>query len=206
MESSNQRTYRHSLVTRATHAAFAAAFAGLVVTGTQIYLHTHWLRNPGTLHQIFALTMIASGLAYFCHAAATGKLNDLLFSARDAAGLIPMATYYLRLRKEPPPYTTYNPLQKIAYTIVLLMIAPLIAATGLAMWPHLALFRPLARVFGGRRSVQLWHVGFGFELIVFFSGHMLMIATTGLRDNLRAIVTGVATSRHPHPIGTHTSA
>jgi len=33
-------------------------------------------------------------------------------------------------------------------------------------------------------------VGFGIELILFFAGHMVMVATTGLRNNIRAIVTG----------------
>lgn len=64
------------------------------------------------------------------------------------------------------------------------------AATGLALWPHLSVFRPLARLFGGRNDVAIWHAGFGLELVIFFAGHMAMVATTGLRNNIRAIVTG----------------
>lgn len=47
--------YRHSLVTRVTHATFFVAFLGLVTTGTQIYLHAHWLPAGTLLHQIFGL-------------------------------------------------------------------------------------------------------------------------------------------------------
>lgn len=41
--------YRHSIVTRLTHGIFGLAFAGLAFTGTQLYLHAHWLRSAGAL-------------------------------------------------------------------------------------------------------------------------------------------------------------
>lgn len=183
--------YRHSLTTRITHATFFVAFVGLVVTGTQIYLHKHWLPfNAGALHQFFGLAMIASGLVYLAGGILSGSFAKLLFGPRDVAGLAPMIGYYLKLRPTAPVFTDYNPLQKLAYTLVLLTMGPLMAATGLAMWPHLAIFRPLTQFFGGRKEVALWHIGFGLELVLFFIGHMVMVATTGLRNNLRAIVTG----------------
>lgn len=184
-------TYRRSLVTRVTHATFFIAFVGLVVTGSQIYFHQHWLpMNVEKLHQYFGLAMIASGLVYLTGGVLSGSLSKLLFGPRDAAGLVPMIAYYTRLRKTAPVYTDYNPLQKLAYTIVLLTMGPLMAATGMAMWPHLAIFRPLTQFFGGRKEATLWHLGFGLELVLFFAGHMVMVATTGLRNNMRAIITG----------------
>jgi thiosulfate reductase cytochrome b subunit len=183
-------TYRHSLVTRVTHATFFVAFMGLVVTGSQIYFHRHWLPVGVKLHEYFGLAMIASGLVYLAGGILSGSLSKLLFGPRDAAGLVPMIAYYTRLRKTAPVYIDYNPLQKLAYTIALLTMGPLMAATGMAMWPHLAIFRPLTQFFGGRKEVTLWHLGFGLELVLFFIGHMVMVATTGLRNNLRAIVTG----------------
>jgi thiosulfate reductase cytochrome b subunit len=183
--------YRHSLVTRVTHAVFSVAFLGLVATGFQIYFHQHWLHLPaGKLHQAFGLAMIAIGLVYLAAGILSGSLSKLLFGPRDVPGLFPMVAYYLRLRKEAPVYADYNPLQKIAYTLIILTLGPTMAATGLAMWPHLTVFRPLARLFGGRNEVAVWHVGFGLELMLFFAGHMIMVATTGLRNNIRAIVTG----------------
>ncbi len=183
-------TYRHSLVTRVTHAIFFVAFMGLVVSGSQIYFHQHWLPKVYNLHQYFGLAMIATGLVYFTGALLTGSLSKLLFGPRDAAGLFPMIAYYTRLRKTAPVYTDYNPLQKLAYTIVLLTMGPMMAATGMALWPHLPLFRPLTQFFGGRNAVTMWHLGFALELALFFVGHMVMVATTGLRNNLNAIVTG----------------
>ena len=190
MDTADLPNYRHSLVTRVTHGTFGLAFAGLVLTGVQVYLHAHWLRDAVLLHEIFACVTIVSGVVYVAYAALTGKLGALFFGSRDVAGLVPMALYYLKLRPTPPEFSEYNPLQKLAYTIVLFMLAPLIVATGLAMWPHLGLFRPLAHLFGGRKAAALWHLGFALELVLFFFGHMVMVATTGLRANLRAIVTG----------------
>ncbi len=184
-------TYRHSLVTRVTHAAFFIAFVGLVVTGSQIYFHQHWLPwNVAKLHQYFGLAMITTGLIYLAGGILSGSLSKLLFGPRDAGGLIPMIAYYMRLRKTAPVYADYNPLQKLTYTLVLLTMGPLMAATGMALWPHLPIFRPLTHFFGGRKEVTLWHLGFGLELVLFFIGHMVMVATTGLRNNMRAIVTG----------------
>ncbi len=183
-------TYRHSLVTRITHVVFSLAFAGLIVTGSQIYFHQHWLPKVYNLHQYFGLTMIAAGLVYFVGALLSGSFSKLLFGADDVRGIFPMIAYYLRLRKAAPVYTDYNPLQKLAYTLVLLTMGPMMAATGLALWPHLPIFRPLTQFFGGRNAVTLWHLGFGLELALFFVGHMVMVATTGLRNNLNAIITG----------------
>jgi thiosulfate reductase cytochrome b subunit len=47
------------------------------------------------------------------------------------------------------------------------------------MWGH-----------AGGRAIGLWHLGFAVELIAFFVGHMFMVATTGLRKNIAAIITG----------------
>ena len=184
--------YRHSLVTRVTHAAFSVAFLGPIVTGFQIYFHQHWLPlNVAKPHQYFGLAMIAIGLVYLAGGILSGSLSKACCSGpRDVPGLVPMAAYYLRLRKDAPVYTDYNPLQKIAYTLIILTLGPMMAATGLALWPHLTVLRPLARLFGGRNDVAIWHLGFGLELVLFFAGHMIMVATTGCANNIRAIVTG----------------
>jgi thiosulfate reductase cytochrome b subunit len=191
--------YRHSLVTRVTHTTFFLSFLGLAASGAQMYFHQKWLRVPVVpLHEYLGLAMLLSGVVYIVSGIVSGNLGKLLFRAGDAAGLLPMTAYYLRLRKEPPQYDDYNPLQKLAYTAVLLMIAPLIAATGFAMWKHSPLQPPLAEIFG-RRSARIWHVGFAVELVLFFAGHMLMVATTGLRNNLRSMVTGWYRVSSPAP-------
>ncbi len=182
--------YRHTSVVRITHAVFFLSFLGLAFSGAQMYFHQKWLHVPiGTIHQYLGLAMLLSGIAYFVSVAITGRLGKLLFTADDASGLLPMTAYYLRLRSQPPAYGEYNPLQKLAYTIVLLLIAPLIVATGLAMWKHSPFQPPLAAIFG-RKTASIWHAGFALELLLFFGGHLVMVATTGLRNNVRSMITG----------------
>ncbi len=194
--------YRHSLVTRVTHATFFLSFLALAFSGAQMYFHQHWLElNVAKVHQYFGLAMLLSGVVYAGSGILSGQLGKLLFGKSDVAGIWPMTAYYLRIRKTAPVHADYNPLQKLAYTIVLLVIGPLIAATGLALWKHSPVQPPLAAIFG-RKSADVWHVGFAFELVLFFGGHMMMVAATGLRKNLRAIATGwygepAATFRSP---------
>ena len=76
----------------------------------------------------------------------------MLLRRSDLPNLWPMQAYYLRLRKTPPPHGIYNPLQKAAYTAVLLVIAPLVVITGLALSPGIdAVANPLTIAFGGRQ-------------------------------------------------------
>lgn len=182
--------YRHSVVSRITHATFFLSFLGLAVSGAQMYFHKHWIPvKVPVLHEYLGLAMLLSGIVYVCSGIFSGDLGKLLFGPGDAAGLLPMTAYYLRLRKSPPQYDDYNPLQKLAYTSVLLIVGPLIAATGLALWKHSPLQAPLAAIFG-RRTASIWHIGFALELVLFFFGHMVMVATTGLRNNVRSMITG----------------
>lgn len=157
--------YRHSSVTRITHAGFALAFAGLALTGAQIDLHKHWIPRAGLIHELFGVLLIASVLAYILHGLRSGGLRGIWFGENDIRGVAPMAAFYLRLRESPPEYQGYNPLQKMAYTAAMLIITPLIIATGAALFFHV-------------KAATVWHVGFAIELALFFLAHVIMVAST----------------------------
>lgn len=177
--------YRHTLVTRLTHAAFSLAFLALAFTGIQLLLHRHWIRvNAVHVHEYAGAVMLACGAIYLVNAWKSGELRKLLYGPDDASGIVPMVAYYLRLRKSPPVYSDYNPLQKLAYTGVLFGLGPLLAVTGILMW---------ARV--GGRGLTVWHLAFAIELSGFVFGHLVMVATTGLRNNVRSMITGWYRSR-----------
>ena len=171
--------YRHSLLARITHLLFGLCFAVLAVTGVQIAMHRHWLRGAPHIHQYAGIVMIVTGMIFFANGLLTGEIGKLLYRPKDTGNLWPMIAYYLRLRPDAPVYADYNPLQKFAYTFVLMLIAPLIAATGVAMWTRI-----------GGRAMGFWHLGFAAELLLFTFGHVLMVATTGFRDNVRSMITG----------------
>ena len=197
MQRAARPVYRHSLAVRTSHWLFTAAFFALLGTGALMLLHqAHrfgW--NAEAVHRIFAWPMLIAGAVYLAAAIARGGMRAMLLRRADVPKMLPMAQYYLGQRSHPPLHGKYNPLQKAAYTGVIFVVAPLIVITGYAMWSHAPLGHALADALGGRHLVKLGHIAGMVALVAFFVGHMVMVAATGLRANLRAMVTGW---HHPH--------
>ena len=142
-------------------------------------------------HLFFAWIMIVSGIAYMAWGFGRGNLRELILARSDVPKLLPMQLYYLKLRKEPPPHGKYNPLQKLAYTLVLFVFAPLIVLSGLALSPGFDAWFPwLTQAFGGRQFARLWHFVLMLALIGFFVTHLLLVLTTGVFNHLRSMITG----------------
>lgn len=141
-------------------------------------------------HLFFAWVMVICGAAYFISGFTRGNLKELLLRREDLPKIMPMQLYYLRLRKDPPPHGTYNPLQKTAYTIVLFVFAPLLVLTGLALSPGVDAMLPITAVFGGRQFARLWHFVIMIMLIGFFLTHISLVATQGVFNQMRSMVTG----------------
>ena len=107
-----------------------------------------------------------------------------------------MVLYYLRLRRESPQEGEYNPLQKMAYTGVFLVLTPAIVLTGMAMSPQLDVaFNWLPAMFGGRQSARSFHFILTFLFAFFTFGHIFMVATTGVFNNMRSMITGWYTEK-----------
>jgi thiosulfate reductase cytochrome b subunit len=158
-----------------------------------------WATLPGPLdladgrrwHLAFAWALAIALLAYLVSAAARGTLRELVLRPADLPKLWPMQLYYFRLRKEPPPHGTYNPLQKMAYTVVLFGFFPLIVLTGLTLSPGVDAAAPwLTAVFGGRQFARTWHFLLMALLIGYFLVHLTMVVTTGMWNNVRSMITG----------------
>jgi thiosulfate reductase cytochrome b subunit len=142
-------------------------------------------------HFFFAWVAGLCWLAWLISSAIKGNLREMLLRPTDLPKLWPMQAYYLKLRKEPPPYGVYNPLQKAAYTSVLFVIAPLVVLTGLALSPGIdAIANPLTAVFGGRQFARLWHFAGMLVLIGFFAVHTFQVATQGVVNQMRSMITG----------------
>lgn len=142
-------------------------------------------------HLFFGWIMTICGIVYIVAGLLRGNLRELILSRADLPKIIPMQLYYLRLRKEPPEHGKYNPLQKTAYTLVLFVFAPLIVLSGLALSPGFdAMLQPVTWVFGGRQFARLWHFVLMLALIGFFVTHIILVATTGVFNHLRSMVTG----------------
>ena len=110
-----------------------------------------------------------------------------IFSRKDVGGVVPMILYYLRLRKQHPPSGKYNALQKAAYTSVA-FIGIGAVLTGVAIyWP--VQFGVITRLFGNYDFARIWHFAFMAALVLFFGGHLFMVAISGW-SNFLSMVTG----------------
>ena len=169
-----------------------------------------WLTLPGpqdladgrVWHFFFAWMLVVAFVLYVVSAAVRGTLRELLLRPSDLPKLWPMQAYYLRLRREPPPHGTYNPLQKATYTVVLFVLFPLLILTGLTLSPGVDAAVPwLTIAFGGRQFARLWHFVLMAILIVYVFGHLLLVATTGAWNNLRSMITGWYTLKEHDGVG-----
>jgi len=172
-----------------------------------------WLTIPGYYslatarhwHFFFGWFFTINGLLYIAYNLAVGHLRKFLFTPRDAGQVPAMIAYYLKLRKSSPQKGEYNPLQKMAYTSVLVMLAPLILLSGMAMSPQLNVaFNWMPAIFGGRQSARAIHFIFAFGILFFVFGHVFMVITQGFLNNMRSMITGWYQEKVPSEIATPT--
>ncbi len=150
----------------------------------------HDLASGRVVHFFFAWILGATLLAWLLASLAGGHLwRDIVPRRRDLAALPAdigdHARFRFHRRRE------YGSLQKLAYAGVLLVIFPLVVATGLAMSPGMNAFAPwLPELFGGRQTARTLHFAAMVALVLFFVVHILMVLAAGPLNEMRSIVTG----------------
>jgi thiosulfate reductase cytochrome b subunit len=85
----------------------------------------------------------------------------------------------------------YNVLQKGAYLAVILVLLPLMVATGLTMSPGIDAAAPwLLDLFGGRQSARSIHFICAWLIVAFVIVHLVMVVASGTWNNIRSMITG----------------
>jgi Ni/Fe-hydrogenase b-type cytochrome subunit len=150
-----------------------------------------WLAGGRRWHFFFGWLFVMNGLSYFVYNLLNGHMRKFLFTPHAAAKVPAMISYYLRLRRQSPQDEEYNPLQKLAYTSVFLILTPVVLLSGLAMSPQLDMaFNWLPVAFGGRQAARTIHFVIAFGFVLFTFGHVFMVLTTGVVNNMRSMLTG----------------
>ena len=158
-----------------------------------------WLTIPGYYslaaarrwHFFFGWLFAVNGLLYILFNLTVGHLRKFFLTLNDAKQVPAMIAYYLRLRKNSPQDGEYNPLQKMAYTGVFVVLTPLVLLSGMAMSPQLNVaFHWLPAIFGGRQSARAVHFILTFGFLLFVFGHVFMVLTQGFLNNMRSMTTG----------------
>jgi len=92
---------------------------------------------------------------------------------RDGRNALQTAAWYVRLRKSPPEQGLYNGLQRLAYTLVI-VVGALEILSGLALYKPVQL-SVLAALFGGYEGARAFHLLGLAALLVFTLGHVVLV-------------------------------
>jgi DMSO/TMAO reductase YedYZ molybdopterin-dependent catalytic subunit/thiosulfate reductase cytochrome b subunit len=144
------------------------------------------------------ILFVLTGVVYAAFFFSTPWLNRLLpehWSIFPAAASCAVTYASLHFPKGVSGFYRYDALQQLTYFSVIFILAPLAILTGLAMSPALDnRFRWYARLFGNRQIARSIHFLVMCSFVVFFIGHMALVALTGLAANLNDITLG--TNQH----------
>lgn len=146
-----------------------------------------WLGGALQWHLTFLWIYLATGLIYLGYEFFSGNYRQVLFVPRDLAGVWPMVRHYFFFGPKPPVRETYNPLQKQAYTVVL-VLGVLSVATGFAIWKPIQ-FSWLAWMMGGFHYARLWHFVIMWAMLLFVFCHLIMVVLHGW-NNFVSMLTG----------------
>jgi thiosulfate reductase cytochrome b subunit len=135
--------YEHPLVIRLCHWVNAISLFVMVGSGLQIFrafpsfgakipqkdlLHWPkafaiggWLGGALQWHLTFMWIYLATGLVYLGYQLFSGNYRQVLFTHRDIPGVWPMVRHYFFFAPKPEQHEAYNPLQKHAYTTVIIL-------------------------------------------------------------------------------------
>ncbi len=198
------KVYVNPLPVRIWHWANAFLFIVLIVTGVQIrYLDLFDLmsfRTAVVVHNWVAFALIANFFLW---------LSFYLFSEKNKAyqpefNIVKLFNESLRqamyygygiFRGDPnphriDPYYKFNPLQRMLYQILMLLLLPLQFATGILMW-DVKRFSSVIDMVGGLRVVDTVHVLI-FIFFVFYLCFHPYLATLGHTPtaHIKAMITG----------------
>ena len=164
----------------------------------------NWLAMARLWHFAFAWLLVINAAGFLIYGVAVGHFRkDILPSRANLAHLGKELLAHIRLRfPRGEDAKRYNGLQKLAYSLVIFALGPLIVLSGLAMSPTMdAAFPLLPALLGGRQSARTIHFLCAFSFLAFFIIHIAMVVLSGTWNNLRSMITGwyaIDTSERQH--------
>lgn len=147
------------------------------------------------LHFESAWLLVITGLVYLVAGLWTGHFLKNLLPPRGEGGWRAhwrcFAQNFRRTPPNPAAARSYNVLQRTTYLVVIFVLFPLVIWTGLALSPGFNAAVPAAvNLLGGRQSARTLHFFVSAALLLFLLVHVAMVARSGFRSRMRAIITG----------------
>ena len=142
-------------------------------------------------HLFFAWLLVFNGLFFTAYALISRHATrDLVPTGKDLRGIGKALKDHIVLRHpQGEEAKRYNVLQKLAYVVILCVVAPLIILTGLTMSPTIDTAFPwLLTIFGGRQAARTIHFIACFTFVGFIVVHVVEVILTGFYNNIRSMV------------------
>jgi thiosulfate reductase cytochrome b subunit len=214
---------RHPAFVRVTHWLNAASTLALLVSGVAILLahpRLYWGETGAvgapslidlplpfmltgqsgwgrSLHFLSAWICVLTGILYVIVGALTRHLQrEVLPTSADLSrhSLAHAFADHLHLRfTHAADETTYNVLQRLAYSGTVLVLFPLMIWSGLAMSPAItSVFPVLVTALAGQQSARTIHFFMAAAIALFVIGHLVMVSVSGFTMRMRAMIVGKA--------------
>jgi thiosulfate reductase cytochrome b subunit len=147
------------------------------------------------LHFEAAWVAVIAGLIYAAYGFAKGHFRREVLPARDDLApktLLRDIARHMRVWKPgEDEASSYNVLQRVAYSVVIFVLFPLIIWTGLDMSPAFTSSFPGAvTILGGRQAARTLHFVVTVLLVSFLVVHVAMVFLAGFRARVGAMITG----------------
>ncbi len=143
------------------------------------------------LHFEAAWLAVLTGLVYVLAGFWTGHFRRDIFptsSQRNWQSYRAVIAGYLRRTRPDPADHSYNPVQRAAYLVVIFALFPLVI---LALSPAFdSAFPAAVNLLGGRQSARTLHFFVTIAIVLFFVVHVAMVALSGFRARMQAMLTG----------------
>jgi thiosulfate reductase cytochrome b subunit len=196
-----KKVFLHPIPIRIWHWINAGLVFFLIITGVQLRFPKVSLfqyNQAVFLHRIFGYVLVGSFLYWFFYYLITGGFKKhYMFSMRDKKGMMNQASFYIfsMFKGAGSPFTPsaherFNPLQKIAYLSLMLILMPIILITGV-LFSDIVYFLNIVNFIGGVRVLDAIHVATGYAFLLYLIIHLYM-ATLGYRvvSHVKAMITG----------------
>jgi thiosulfate reductase cytochrome b subunit len=157
-------------------------------------------------HLFFAWLLVINGLVFTAYALSSRHVKrDLAPTGKDLRSIGKAVKDHVVLRHpKGDEAKRYNVLQKLAYIVILFVVAPLIVLTGLTMSPTIdTAFPGLLTIFGGRQAARTIHFIACFTFVGFTVVHVVEVILTGFFNNIRSMVTGWFVVKHEQEGASH---
>ncbi len=186
------RNYKHGGWEK-SQAFYANANSPISASRTyDIFNKNGWGRS---LHFLSAWLLVITGIVYLLAGILNGHFRKNFWPGRDELTFQNFwrdMVNHIRMQKPVPvDGPKYGLLQKFAYLLVVFLLLPLIALTGLSMSPAItAAFPFLLKLFSGFQSARTIHFFAAIALELFLIIHLLMVILSGFKRQMIAMTFG----------------